>query len=587
MSKRLIKCLKCEFKSNSVAQLLKHTNNMHKTIEAEMLHNLKPGLSFIIRAKNEEKNVDVCLGSLIKSVKDLPNIEIIFVDNNSTDKTLYKAQRWTAIYPVKVYSYPYEVCKIGRNVIGGDKSKRTLATFYNWCLSKATRYNIVKWDADFIAQPSFLLQMINKYSLHTRNDHFSLWFTGITLFEHRNQYYKKIDSHYDEFRVFSKLYGFKWKENQMWEYSVAEGQKLYYKQPLFFEIKRTSIQEFNTRADLIDSRDKEDHKIYTELKRSRGVPSVDGVEPLRLDFSIYSFENAGRSNGAIRDITKKALHEATFNDLERYVELPGARKIIPRLIHFVWIGNKPLPGFVKECIQQAKNLHPDYEIRVWGNDDIDSLRCKHQLNQFEEYAQKADIIRYEILEHYGGIDLDTDMYCLKNLDDIIGICEKMFAGMCSSTKHLLVTCNENYSRTSCSRGFIATTPRNPILKRASSRDFSFDIRNKEYWHKAALVGPTFFHSCFSDDVLDSYRINLPIDCFYPISYDEAKMTSITTDERLREVKKRHFQSFTYGVHLWAQSWIPKNPVANEKREDKIGLKSKYNVLMNKYGKSRR
>ncbi|MDB5591258.1 glycosyltransferase, partial [Enterovirga sp.] len=52
---------------------------------------LLPGLSLIIRAKNESLNVEGCIGSVAGLAE-----EVIFVDNGSTDDTLAKAERLAA-----------------------------------------------------------------------------------------------------------------------------------------------------------------------------------------------------------------------------------------------------------------------------------------------------------------------------------------------------------------------------------------------------------------------------------------------------------------------------------------------------------
>ncbi len=51
-------------------------------------------LSFIIPAHNEEEYIGKCLDSIFRSIGDDPDIEVIVVDNNSTDKTKEAAMRF-------------------------------------------------------------------------------------------------------------------------------------------------------------------------------------------------------------------------------------------------------------------------------------------------------------------------------------------------------------------------------------------------------------------------------------------------------------------------------------------------------------
>ena len=47
-------------------------------------------VSIIIRSKNEEKWIGLCLSMIYKQTYQ--NFEVILVDNNSTDKTIQKAK---------------------------------------------------------------------------------------------------------------------------------------------------------------------------------------------------------------------------------------------------------------------------------------------------------------------------------------------------------------------------------------------------------------------------------------------------------------------------------------------------------------
>ena len=234
---------------------------------------LEKGISLIIRAKNEELNIKTC----IESVVDLVD-EIIFVDNNSTDNTYDLINSYQNKYPhiIKVYQYNINVSKVGNehSLAIKNNNKNTLGTFYNWCLSKATKYNVFKWDADFICIRNNLIQMINKYNLRNREDKFALWFTGKTLFENNNEFYVNNDSYYNEFRVFSFFNNFCWYDGNTCEYtdpyinSVKPELKYKYEYPLFYEIKRTSLDEFKERSSLIDSRDINDFNILNMLKKN-------------------------------------------------------------------------------------------------------------------------------------------------------------------------------------------------------------------------------------------------------------------------------------------------------------------------------
>lgn len=237
--------------------------------------NLKQGLSFLIRAKNEEKNIVKCLETLVEEIKKLPNIEIVVVNNKSTDKTYELVEKFIEekkALNIKLYNYDFEVCKIGNNSVSLDNGDmKTIATYYNWCLEKVTKYNVVKWDADFIVYKNNLKDMINKFKLNIRDDNISIWFKGETLFEHNNEYLKKVFSFYDSEKIFSKRHGFKWEDyGTTCEYVNTNNiiNKFRYEKPVFYEIFRTDVNEFQNKHSLMDVRDKVDSQIHNDLKRN-------------------------------------------------------------------------------------------------------------------------------------------------------------------------------------------------------------------------------------------------------------------------------------------------------------------------------
>ncbi len=92
---------------------------------------------------------------------------------------------------------------------------------------------------------------------------------------------------------------------------------------------------------------------------------------------------------------------------------------IPKVLHFVWVGNQALRP--DECINTWRQLNPSYEIMVWDNDAF-ARHPWHNIEHIHEMIPRelngvADIMRYEILYHHGGIALDADSRCVRPLED--------------------------------------------------------------------------------------------------------------------------------------------------------------------------
>ena len=95
--------------------------------------------------------------------------------------------------------------------------------------------------------------------------------------------------------------------------------------------------------------------------------------------------------------------------------------MIPKILHFVWVGDKPKPELVLKCIESWKKYCPDYEIKEWGNDclkDIDNAYVKEAF-EAKKWAFVSDYIRLFALKKYGGFYVDSDLEITQNLDEYL------------------------------------------------------------------------------------------------------------------------------------------------------------------------
>lgn len=104
---------------------------------------------------------------------------------------------------------------------------------------------------------------------------------------------------------------------------------------------------------------------------------------------------------------------------------------IPKIIHYVWVGNNKKDKKTIECIKTWKKYCPDYVFLEWGNDilkEIDNQYVK-EAYQNKMYAFVSDYLRLYVLKKYGGIYLDTDVEITNNIDKFLDndffICHEM------------------------------------------------------------------------------------------------------------------------------------------------------------------
>lgn len=94
---------------------------------------------------------------------------------------------------------------------------------------------------------------------------------------------------------------------------------------------------------------------------------------------------------------------------------------VPKILHFVWVGDQSLRP--NGCIDSWRRLNPDYDVRVWGNEELVGrswINGRHMREMAgHELCGVADLMRYEILYEHGGIALDADSACIRPLADWI------------------------------------------------------------------------------------------------------------------------------------------------------------------------
>lgn len=106
--------------------------------------------------------------------------------------------------------------------------------------------------------------------------------------------------------------------------------------------------------------------------------------------------------------------------------------MIPKIIHYVWVGNSPKPELVLKCIESWKKYCSDYKIIEWNNDILSKIDNAYVKEAYEhkKWAFVSDYLRLYALYHHGGFYFDTDLELTQNIDDF--------------RKHDFVTGYENY-----------------------------------------------------------------------------------------------------------------------------------------------
>lgn len=95
--------------------------------------------------------------------------------------------------------------------------------------------------------------------------------------------------------------------------------------------------------------------------------------------------------------------------------------MIPKIIHYIWLGGNPLPEMVEKCIKSWKKFCPDFEIKRWdeSNLNLDINPFTRQAYDAKKYAFAADSLRFYILKAYGGVYLDVDVEIVRPINVLL------------------------------------------------------------------------------------------------------------------------------------------------------------------------
>lgn len=201
---------------------------------------------------------------------------------------------------------------------------------------------------------------------------------------------------------------------------------------------------------------------------------------------------------------------------------------IPKTIHQIHLGKKPLSN--KEVLWQSswKQFNPEWNYVFWDEEKISKdLKISHPqiLNECKSYSEKSDILRFEILYQYGGLYIDTDFECYKNIDSLF------------KPKLKLLIYKENNS--DICGAFFASTKHNPLVKKLIENlpARSLMAKNSPAYNK---YGPKYLTS-----LLNNHHLPYGKDTVYPYCWDEK-------DKSNENFKKNNPK--LYAAHHWAGSW---------------------------------
>ncbi len=227
--------------------------------------------------------------------------------------------------------------------------------------------------------------------------------------------------------------------------------------------------------------------------------------------------------------------------------------VIPRKIHYMWLGGGEIPEKIQYCIDSWKKYCPDYKIIRWDETNYDVEKCLYmkQAYQHKKYGYVPDYARIDILYHHGGIYMDTDVELLRNLDRFL------YQEAFTSVEKWQVV---NFG--GCSGAMAGHPSLKPFLQVWEQRKFiredgSEDILSSGYVDTRVALDHGYVLNGKNQSILG---MNIyTYDYFHPYDYMSGK-TEMTDD--------------TYAIHHFNGGWLDQH-AQNVRRQTQVQFNSLY------------
>ena len=162
---------------------------------------------------------------------------------------------------------------------------------------------------------------------------------------------------------------------------------------------------------------------------------------------------------------------------------------IPRIVHQTYSSrNLPLKyaAWQKSCI----DLHPNWEFKLWTDQDLDDLVQNEypwlleRYTGFSNWVNRVDLARYMILYKYGGFFIDLDIECLDSLERFAKMGGALFPRMSFNTSTAIAFWEYNFPNS-----FLGSIPGHVIWK-----DAMLLISNSKKQGVERLTGSIFIYA---------------------------------------------------------------------------------------------
>ncbi|WAR31133.1 SUR1-like protein [Mya arenaria] len=231
---------------------------------------------------------------------------------------------------------------------------------------------------------------------------------------------------------------------------------------------------------------------------------------------------------------KEFINASVLSDLPIYMgfqpnyeaefpSVPSAEIRIPHMIHQIWIDPKnkkagvTVPTVFVPKIRSMMKFHSGWKYTFWTHTHGKNLIKKKYpkllkvYNRAHEAVTKADLLRYVVIHEYGGVYVDLDVTCLRN----INIVTKKYACILVPAPFENSVMDLGWPNHICN-GIILCRAHHPFFRQVLDSIASVDI---DQMHTLSF-GPQFFTQVYRkySGINDMYKIDIKINSTSPYFY---------------------------------------------------------------------
>ena len=231
--------------------------------------------------------------------------------------------------------------------------------------------------------------------------------------------------------------------------------------------------------------------------------------------------------------------------------------MIPKIIHQTWKNkNIPYNTFKKEWIDSWTQLNPNWEYKMWTDEDIRNLiesKFPWFLKRFDEYPkniQRADAFRYFALYEHGGLYADMDFECFKNIDKLA---EQNY-NLMLSREHDHLKNSKSITWRCIANSLMMSNKKHKFWEHV----FEVMLSKKELGIVLSTTGPEMLTEAMeSYGEIEDLQM-MPSHWFFPYTWKYYK--NVKGRRKVKRVMKEAMKTTkedwpdSYGVHRWTEVW---------------------------------